>query len=402
MIWKKLKNRIEPRHIAVTSAAMVLSVVMAAMMLVPPKGTSAYVEMSTGVFDNIMNIRKVPNEIIETFTDNKVKTDVKIKNDASSSKAYVRAAVTANWVKTDSEGNSTGEFYAEKPVEGTDYTVTWNNDGWVLGKDGYYYYPTMLNAQDVTGVLLTQCQRVTTPPDGYKLSVEIMAETIQAEGDDIAVEAPNGYENLPVILSWGSDKGGSVRSVDTDDKNKALIVDTVEPYVYYRAHMTDKGDIGSQSNGKVLGNTESIYHWLEGIQIQAVQDGEPIGDVEYQVLTIKEKNKTDETEWKPSDDSWKSYGGFAGTNAESRPLLGVKIQLKSESQLAEKYSVKYSVLLKTVKSSDFFSYGSQAWTDEVADGELAGVDNSNPDSNGYIKIIGAIKVWLEPNNTTTP
>lgn len=221
MFFKKnLKNKIEARHIAVSVAALALAIVMAVMMLVPIKGTSAYVETDAGVLENNFSLLTVPNTINEEF-DNIVKKNVKVTNNSGNARAYVRAAVTANWV------NGDGEVYAEKPVEGEDFEVTWTSEGWVLGKDGYYYYTSMLDPAEVTAVLLTDCNLKdnVVPPEGYNLRVDIMAQTIQAEGDEEATD------KKPVILAWGSGNGGSVTGVDTADKHKALIINSVEPYV---------------------------------------------------------------------------------------------------------------------------------------------------------------------------
>ena len=187
-------------------------------MLVPIKGTSAYVETDAGVLENNFSLLTVPNTINETFEDN-VKKNVTVTNNSGNARAYVRAAVTVNWV------NGDGEVYAEKPVEGEDFEVTWTSEGWVLGKDGYYYYTSMLDPAEVTAVLLTDCKLKdnVVPPEGYNLRVDIMAQTIQAEGDEEATD------KKPVILAWGSGNGGSVTGVDTADIHKALIINSVEP-----------------------------------------------------------------------------------------------------------------------------------------------------------------------------
>ena len=71
MFFKKnLKNKKEARHIAVSIAALALAIVMAVMMLVPIKGTSAYVETDAGVLENNFSLLTVPNTINETFENN--------------------------------------------------------------------------------------------------------------------------------------------------------------------------------------------------------------------------------------------------------------------------------------------------------------------------------------------
>lgn len=97
--------------------------------------------------------------------------------------AYIRAAVTVNWVSTTENDNTT---YGIRPEAGSDYSLTLNTgDGgdWVAHTDGYYYYKNRVAPGDTTQPLVTDIQLKSTPPTGYTLAVEVAAEAIQADGD---------------------------------------------------------------------------------------------------------------------------------------------------------------------------------------------------------------------------
>lgn len=145
-----------------------LAVVLCAMV-----GTTvAYLFTKTDPITNTFTPTKVTTEITENF-DKDVKNDVQVKNTGEVD-AYIRAAVVVTWQNDD------GEVYPTAPAEGTDYTVTWTMDGWEKNGD-YYYYKKVVKPEESTGVLLTDCKPVEgKAPEGYHLSVEILASAIQA------------------------------------------------------------------------------------------------------------------------------------------------------------------------------------------------------------------------------
>ena len=74
---------------------------------------------------------------------------------------------------------------AIKPEEGSDYEITYSksvdeSSNWVLGKDGYWYYTVPVSIDSETTNLIERCVCKVTPPDGYYLSVEIVASSIQS------------------------------------------------------------------------------------------------------------------------------------------------------------------------------------------------------------------------------
>lgn len=87
--------------------------------------------------------------------------------------AYIRAAIVVNWE------NSDGDIRGIAPVAGTDYKLTLGS-GWE--QEGLYYYYTGSVAPDAfTGAVCTV--EPLTAANGFTLTVEVLAEAIQAKGD---------------------------------------------------------------------------------------------------------------------------------------------------------------------------------------------------------------------------
>jgi hypothetical protein len=93
--------------------------------------------------------------------------------------------VVITWMSQDES-----TVYAATPVEGTDYTITYaQNNGWVKGSDGYWYYTAPVAAGETTATLLESCTLTGTAPEGYTLSVEIVASSIQSSPSEAVLEA---------------------------------------------------------------------------------------------------------------------------------------------------------------------------------------------------------------------
>ena len=158
---------------------LMASVVM--ILAVAIGGTVAYIATSAGPVENTFTLGQVPITVVEDFNGN-VKNDVKIKN-MGDVDAYIRATVIANWV--DSQGN----IYGEKPVKNVDYSISYGNAWKEIG--GYYYYKGKVAPNGgKTDVLFTNCKvkEGVTPPEGYTLSVEILAQSIQTGTSDEAIK----------------------------------------------------------------------------------------------------------------------------------------------------------------------------------------------------------------------
>ena len=154
--------------------------------------TLAYIFSRTDPVENTFKPSKVSCAVVETdekgtVTENTnnivytgtTKKNVRIKNTGHTD-AYIRAAVVVNWMSEDGT-----RVWATKPVEGIDFTISYNlsNDGWINGGDGYYYYTQSVVWDGLTEVLIdnTRVQK-NAPQEGYYLSVEIVASAIQSNG----------------------------------------------------------------------------------------------------------------------------------------------------------------------------------------------------------------------------
>lgn len=131
----------------------------------------AYLVADTTAVVNTFTPGSVSSEVKETF-ENGTKKDVTIKNTGNTD-AYIRAMVVITW--KDTSGNVYG---ASQPVAGTDYTISYGT-GWTLGSDGFWYYNEVVAAGESTAVLIESCEYTANAPDGYTLSVEIIADAIQ-------------------------------------------------------------------------------------------------------------------------------------------------------------------------------------------------------------------------------
>ena len=103
--------------------------------------------------------------------------------------AYIRAAVTANWVNAD------GSIHAIPPS-----LAVAAGGGWTSGGDGYFYYSAAVSPNDSTSALSVSTADAT--PDGCSLRVDMAAEAIQAAGD-------TDLNGTPAITdAWGASVGG--------------------------------------------------------------------------------------------------------------------------------------------------------------------------------------------------
>ena len=176
--------------------SLVLVVSVLVLLLAVAGGTLAWLTAQDSV-TNTFSPAYVTCDVAENF-ENGIKSGVKIKN-TSNIPAYIRAYIVVTWKDAD------GNVYGQKPVEGEDkdYTMEIPRDtAWVTGSDGYYYYTSPVAVDGSTGVLISECKPVAgKAPNGYNLSVEIIAEAIQSVptttvegvwGPTVTSVAPNG------------------------------------------------------------------------------------------------------------------------------------------------------------------------------------------------------------------
>lgn len=151
-------------------------------------GVIAFIIDVTSPNVNVFTPVNVKVEINEDF-DEEVKKDVTVKN-IGNTDAYIRAAVVVNWQ------NDKGQPLAKDCVAGTDYTITYaENTKWAKSSsDGYWYFKSPVAKGDSTDILIKSCAPVADKvPEGYHLSVEILAESLQS-----SVDAVNNAWNLSI------------------------------------------------------------------------------------------------------------------------------------------------------------------------------------------------------------
>jgi len=171
-----------------------LSGVIAIVVLAVVGVTLALLIDKTGNVDNAFTPSEVTCAVDEDFN-GKTKEDVRIQNTGDVD-AYIRAKVILNWVdpKDPSIISSTSvEKAAYTAVQAEDYK-------WIEGRDGYFYYPDVIPAGEnkYTGYLFESIKVAEgyNPPAGYVLSVEIIADAVQAIGVD--------EDGVPAVTkAWG-------------------------------------------------------------------------------------------------------------------------------------------------------------------------------------------------------
>ena len=187
--------------------SIALLVSLALLLTISIAGTMAYLVDKSEPVQNTFQPVSVPPEVIEKF-ENNIKKDVQIRNNGNIP-AYIRAQIVVNWVSVDADGKVTGIYGGAVPKEGSDYTMTINTTNWTEGSDGFYYHETPVKANDNSSVLISSASLKdgTIPPDGYQLSVEILAQSIQAEPADAVTEA------------WGKDAATLVGAITAQGGN---------------------------------------------------------------------------------------------------------------------------------------------------------------------------------------
>ena len=170
-LYQQKKLLLKKRRIQLVKLVICLLLVLG----ISVTGTIAFIVTHTNSITNTFKESNVTCQVEETFNNN-VKSDVSIKN-TGDSQAYIRAYVNITWLdQTDNK------VHSSKPIENTDYKITYSDEGWLLGTDGYWYYKLAVDPNDSTAVLISSCELLSTAnaPEGYSLSVEIVCSAIQS------------------------------------------------------------------------------------------------------------------------------------------------------------------------------------------------------------------------------
>lgn len=202
------------------SKKVVLTLSVILVLLLAVSGTLAYIFTDAPPLTNEFQPSHISCAVVENdqqYSGVEVnvseKKNVRIQN-TGDTVAYIRAKIVVTWKK---DANT---VYAKAPQEGTDYTMTIADDsaGWVPGDDDFYYYiravsPAALCGhpadkfceQCMTKVLISECKQLTSAnvPEGYVLSVEVIASAIQATPDRVVEDQWNN-ENVKIDANNGT------------------------------------------------------------------------------------------------------------------------------------------------------------------------------------------------------
>lgn len=154
--------------------------------------TLAYlVDETDAPLTNIFNPSQVTSKVEEDF-DGTEKSNVRIQN-TGDIPAYIRADIVVTWM------DKNGNVLSEVPEKDTDYTISYGT-GWIE-KDGFYYWPNVVQAddndptttEDMTGVLINSATALNTESDTngttYYVSIEILCSAIQSVPETVVEEA---------------------------------------------------------------------------------------------------------------------------------------------------------------------------------------------------------------------
>ena len=125
----------------------------------------------------LTNTEQKENTFIPGSISCQVQEDYTIKNTGNTN-SYIRADVIVNWV------DESGNIYAMIP----EYTITLGADWEQSAEDGYYYYGKEVEKENSTTSIISDITTTSTAPEGYSLSITVLAEAIQIEDENKAIE----------------------------------------------------------------------------------------------------------------------------------------------------------------------------------------------------------------------
>ncbi|MBQ7364866.1 MAG: hypothetical protein IJW46_04645 [Clostridia bacterium] len=172
--------------------ALILILCLTLILTLSTGAVIAYIIARTDAINNPFVPVFVKCDVMYTEENERVQ-DASVKN-IGDIDAFIRAVIVVNWV-SDSD---TGLVHGTAPVLGTDYEITYGSTLWQEGSDGFWYYQNAVAPTASTELLFTSCQPLTEAPEGYVLSVEILANAVQSTPERAAEEA------------WGADVANGI------------------------------------------------------------------------------------------------------------------------------------------------------------------------------------------------
>lgn len=178
-------------RVQVRSLALLIALVLLAAAGVG--ATVAFLHMKTDSIQNDFTYGKVSCEVLESFEkedDFYAKRDVRIKNTGNTD-AYIRVLLVFTWKDQD------GNVFVNRPEADRDYQINLAlSNGWIVSNNdigAYIYYKYPVVPGEKTPILIDgvrQAAGVIGPENGkYALSVEIIADAVQAEPAEAVTDA---------------------------------------------------------------------------------------------------------------------------------------------------------------------------------------------------------------------
>ena len=190
----------------------IVTVLVMMVLIIVVQGSMAYFTSSSTAINKFL-LGAVDIEIEEKFDpneedDNKI---VQIRNETKTD-TLVRVSITPRWVEKLEDGTEVpfsgdvssdvvtlnfSENLKDKPVG--DFVVEdyLGKEYWVKGDYGFYYYLKILEADELTSILLKDVDIEAGLPKEYKgktLTVDVKAEAVQATNHDIDNDEVNEYQ----------------------------------------------------------------------------------------------------------------------------------------------------------------------------------------------------------------
>lgn len=180
------------KHRPGRAKALLLIASLAVLLTATVGSTAAWLVSKPAAVENDFVPGKVACQVLEKFgteSGTSVKRNVRVKNNGNTD-AYIRVLLVFTW-KDDA-----GNIVSNKPKKGNDYQINMDLTDWIMQESDagtYYYYkkPVAPKAEtDVLIELLRQADGVTGPENGkYKLSVDILADAVQADPPEAVADS---------------------------------------------------------------------------------------------------------------------------------------------------------------------------------------------------------------------
>ena len=189
------------KHRPGRAKALLLIASLAVLLTATVGSTAAWLVSKPAAVENDFVPGKVACQVLEDFgteSGASVKRNVRVKNTGNTD-AYIRVLLVFTWKDKD------GNIFSNKPQEGNDYQIVMDDlTDWIMQKSDtgvYFYYKKRVAPEEETRNLiesLYQIADVIGPENGkYKLSVDILADAVQADppeavADSWGVDVENG------------------------------------------------------------------------------------------------------------------------------------------------------------------------------------------------------------------